>query len=278
MIVSTRSLYRAGIGAGLVLALAVPATGIANAATTSHSATASVSAATRHAAKVALDKALAKATADYVHAVAAARTAFNQDPTVILAKSQRLAVVGTSTNPALILAANQAYADAVSGAVDTREGSIDAARTARFAAVDAAWAAYDLVVNPPNALARNAYRAAMRSANFELRTHVSAAHKAFRSSTAAAHAQLRASINAAVATYEASGKTPADLTTFTSALAAARTAFSTDPAVIAARTARKTALHNAWTQYAHDVRAARVAFHTATGHWPHGQKIVIPKV
>jgi len=281
MIVSTRSLRRAGIGAGLALALILPNAAVATAApvaTASATSTAAVSASTRHAAVVALRAALTKAAHDYQAAVTAARTAFNQDPTVVLARSQRLAVISTSTDPVLILAANQAYAASVSGAVETRTAAFDTARTLRFAAVDAAWAAYDLVVNPANALARNAYRAAMRSANYELRTHVAAAHKAFRTSTAAAHAQLRASINSAIATYEASGRTPADLTAFVAALKAGRTAFATDPAVVAARAARHTALRNAWTRYAADVRAARIAFHKATGHWPHSTRVVIPNV
>ncbi len=277
MIASTRFLRRAGIGAGLVLALALPATGVANATTVS-STTAHVSATTRHDAVVTLKKSLAKAALDYNKAVAGAQRAFSQDPTVILAKSQRATIVGTSTDPALILAANQAYAGSVAGAAQTRAASIDASRTARFAAVDAAWATYDLVVNPANAIARNAFRAAMRSANYELRTHVSAAHGVFRHSTAAAHAQLRASINGAIATYQASGKTPADLTTFSAAIATARAAFQHDAAVVAARTARHTAIHASWVSYGKAVRAARVAFHNATGHWPHATRIVLPKI
>jgi len=278
MFVSTHSLRRAGVGAALALALAVPATGVANATPVHSSHSTTVSASTKHQAEVTRNKAIAKALADYRTAVRSAIVAFNHDPNVVLAKANRAAVVGTSTDPGVILAANQAYAGAVAGAIDTRNGAFDAARTARFAAVDAAWAAYDLVVNPANAIARNAYRAAMRSANYELRTHVNAAHRTFRTSTAAAHAQLRASINQAVATYNASGKSPADLTAFTTSLAAARTVFGHDAAVVAARAARHTAIHNAWVTYAASVRAARVAFHSATGHWPHATKVVLPKI
>ena len=88
------------------------------------------------------------------------------------------------------------------------------------------------------------------------------------------HAQLRASINLAVATYNASGRTPADLDAFKASLAAARSVFAHDAAVVAARAARHTAIHNAWVTYAASVRAARVAFHSATGHWPHATRIV----
>jgi len=281
MIVSTRTLRRAGIGAGLALALALPATGVAEAAPASSGRTvavASVSPATRHAALVTLRAALAAAVQAQAASVAAARLAFDQDPDVVLAKSQRLSVVNSSTDPALILAANHSYADSVSGAAETRAAAIDAARTTRFAAADAAYAAYDLVVNPPNALARNAFRAAMRSANYELRTHVAAAHRAFRTGTAAAHAQQRGAVNAAIATYVASGRTPADLATFVAAVDAARAAFGADPAVIAARTARHASLVTAWTRYAADVKAARRAFHRATGHWPHATPVVIPNV
>jgi hypothetical protein len=278
MFVSTRSLRRAGIGAALALALAVPATGVASATPVHSSHATTVSASTKHQAQVTLKKAIAKAVVTYRKAVRTAIVAFNHDPNVILAKANRAAIVGTSTDPGVILAANQAYAGAVSGAVDTRNAAFDSARTARFAAVDAAWAAYDLVVDPANAIARNAYRAAMRSANYELRTHVNAAHRAFRSSTAAAHAQLRASINQAVATYNASGKTPADLVAFKASLASARTVFAHNSAVVAARAARHTAIHNAWVTYAASVRAARVAFHSATGHWPHATRIVLPRI
>jgi hypothetical protein len=276
MIVSTRSFVRAGIGAGLTLALVVPATGVANAATAAspHAAAATVSSTTKHDALVALRAAIAKADADHKAAVTAAQAAFLADPVVVAAKAQRLSIVTTATDPALILAANQAYADSVSGAAETRAAAIDSARTARFAAIDAAYAAYDLIVNPPNAIARNAYRAAMRSANYELRTHVNAAHKTFRVSTAPAHAQLRASINAAIAQYKVDGNVKA----LTAALTAAHSAFAKDAVVVTARHTRAVAVHNAWTSYAADVRAARVAFHKATGHWPHGQKIVVPKV
>ena len=281
MIVSTRTLRRAGIGAGLALALVVPATGVATAAPIGpvHTvAVASVSPATRDAARATLRAALAAAAKEQAAAVAAARLAFDQDPDVVLAKSQRLSVVNSATNPALILAANHAYGLAVSGAAETRDAAIDAARTTRFAGVDAAYAAYDLVVNPPNALARNAFRAAMRSANYELRTHVTAAHRAFRMSTAAAHAQQRASVNVAIAAYVASGRSAADLAALVAAVDAARAAFVADPAVGTARMTRHTALVSAWTSYAAEVRAARRAFHQATGHWPHTTPVVIPSV
>ena len=278
MFVSTHSLRRAGVGAALALALAVPATGVANATPAHSSHATTVSASTKHQAQVTLKKAIAKAVADYRKAVRSAITAFNQDPNVVLAKANRAAIVGTSLDPAGILAAGQAYAGSVAGAIDTRNAAFDAARTARFAAVDAAWAAYDLVVNPANAIARNAYRAAMRSANYELRTHVNAAHRTFRTATAAAHAQLRASINLAVATYNASGKTPADLDAFKASLAAARAVFGHDAAVVAAKAARHTAIHHAWVTYAASVRAARVAFHSATGHWPHATRIILPRI
>ena len=278
MFVSTRSLRRAGIGAALALALAVPATGVANATPVHSSHTASVSASTKHHARVVLKAAVAKAVADYRKAVRAANVAFNQDPNVILARANRAAVIGTSTDPGVILAANVAYYSAVAGAAETRAGAFDAARTSRFAAVDAAWAAYDLVVNPANAIARNAFRAAMRSANYELRTHVAAAHRTFRHSTAAAHAQLRASVNQAIATYNGSAKTPADLDVFKASLTTARTTFAHDSAVVAARAVRHTAIHNAWVTYAASVRAARVAFHSATGHWPHATRIVLPRI
>lgn len=278
MIVSTRSLRRAGIGAGLALALVIPTTGVANAAPASSSHATVVSPTVKQAALVALRAALAKAAADQRAAVAAARLAFDTDGVVVLAKSQRLAIINSSTDAAVILAANVAYADAVSGPAATRAGAIDNARTARFAAVDAAYAAYDLIVNPANAIARNALRAAMRSANYELRTHVVAAHKAFRMSTASAHATQRAAINTAIAVFTASGRTPADLAVFNHSIAAARKAFAATPAVVAARAARHTAVHTAWVRYALDVRAARIAFHKATGHWPHVQRIVPPAI
>ena len=278
MIVSTRSLRRAGIGAGLALALVIPTTGVANAAPASSSHATVVSPTVKHDALVALRAALAKAAADQRVAVAAARLAFDSDPSVVLAKSQRLAVINSSTDPAVILAANAAYADAVSGPAATRAAAFDNARTARFAAVDAAYAAYDLIVNPANAIARNALRAAMRSATYELRTHTAAAHKAFRVSTASAHATQRAAINTAIAVYTASGRTHADLVAFNKAIAAARKAFTTTPAVVTAKATRHTAIHTAWVRYAHDVRAARIAFHKATGHWPHGQRVVPPAI
>jgi len=278
MIVSTRSLRRAGIGAGLALALVIPTTGVANAAPASSSHATVVSSTVKHDALVALRASLAKAAADQRAADAAARAAFNADPSVVAAKSARLAVINTSTDAAVILAANAAYADAVSGPAETRAAAFDTARTNRFAAVDAAYAAYDLIVNPANAIARNALRAAMRSANYELRTHVAAAHKAFRVSTAPAHAAQRAAINSAIAVYTASGRTPADLATFNHSIAAARKAYATTPAVVTAKSVRHTAVHTAWVNYGKDVRAARVAFHKATGHWPHVQRIVLPAV
>ena len=64
-----------------------------------------------------------------MRAVAQARRAFDRDPNVILAKKQRRDVVGSSTDPALILAANAAYKASVTGAAETRKAAIDAART-----------------------------------------------------------------------------------------------------------------------------------------------------
>jgi hypothetical protein len=280
---STHSLLRAGIVGGVALALMVPATGAATAAPVAPasatasvgvSISASVSTATKHQARVQLRRDLAAAHRAHKRAVAKARRAFARDPQVILARKQRRDVVGSSTDPALILAANAAYRASVSSAAETRAAAIDDARTTRFAAVDAAWAAYDLAVHPANALARNAYRAAMRSARYELRTDIVAAHRAFRTTTAPAHAQLRASINAAIAVFEASDRTPADVAAFSAAVSAARTAFGTDPVVVAARAARHAALVDAWQDFKASRRAAARAFHDATGHWPHRHKLV----
>lgn len=278
---TTRSIRRAGVGAGLALALLLPAGVVAASpasAATATATTATVSATTIAQARATLLRSIAAADRAYRAAVAAANRHFYSNPVVVLARAQRTSIVGTSTDPAAILAANQAYLTSVSEALETRAGAIDDARTTRFAAVDAAWAAYDLVVHPANALARNAYRAAIRSANYELRTHVSAAHRAYRRAVAADHATMRASVNAAVAAYEASGKTADDLAAFTAAVAAARSAFAADPTVVAARAVRHTAVKSAWLTYAKSVRAARVAFHNATGRWPHATRIVLPRI
>jgi hypothetical protein len=47
--------------------------------------------------------------------------------------------------------------------------------------------------------------------------------------------------------------------------------------VTAARTARRAAISDAWADYKASRRAARVAFHKATGTWPHRTKIVLPR-
>jgi hypothetical protein len=282
---TTRSLLRTGATAGIALALVLPAAGTATAAPATSVATATattasatkVSATVRHEARVQLRREIAAAHRAHKRAVAQARRAFHRDPVVILAKKQRRDVVGSSTDPALILAANAAYKSSVSAAAETRAAAIDAARTTRFAAVDAAWATYDLVVNPANAIARNAFRAAMRSANYELRTDVAAAHKAFRTAVAPAHATLRAAINTAIATFEASDRGPDDVAAFSASLAAARAAFGADPVVVAARAARRAAIADAWSDYRASRKAARIAFHDATGHWPHRTRIVVPR-
>ena len=287
MTTTTRAVRRAGVGLALTIALAAPAAGVAQAAPvhpttatiTAKTVTAStVSASTRRHARVVLRQQLAAADKAFRVARRAAAKSFDQDADVVLAKAQRLAIVSTSTDPAIILAANQAYALAVEEAAETRTAAVDTAREARFIAVDNAWAQYDATVHPKNAAARTSYRLALRAAHTELRTRVQSAHKAFRTSVAPAHAQLRASINLAIATYEASGKTPADKTAFECALAAARSAYAGDAAVVAAKAVRHTSLSAAWHTYATQVQASRVAFKAATGHWPHRWIVILPKV
>ena len=47
--------------------------------------------------------------------------------------------------------------------------------------------------------------------------------------------------------------------------------------MVAARATRNASVKAAWTTYSKQVRQARITFRKATGHWPHGWVVVIPK-
>ena len=229
-------------------------------------------------ARKALKQALRQAAVTLRTTVQTARKAYRNDPVVIQARTDRDAVVKTSTDPTTILAAWAAYDAAIATPAATLQSAIDSARAAYETAVDAAFTAYDTATTTPaEAAARAAFRTAVRSATIAYRGAVKSANVTFKSETAPARATLRAAVNAAFATYQSSGKTPSDEAAFCAAVQTARDAFTADPAVVAARAERKTTITTARSAYTDALKAARDAFFTATGHQPWGRSIHVPR-
>jgi hypothetical protein len=279
-----RRTLAAGTAAGLTLVLASPFVASANAhdrggPETGRHGWHSVSNPAEHTAKKALKAAIKAANAAYKTSVRTATKAFFTDPAVIAARAARVAVVKTSTDPALISAANDAYAAAVAGPLAARDLAVEAALATWITSVDAAYTAYDTAtLTPAEAAAKATFRTSVRAAALTFKAAEKSAKVAFRSATAPAHAQLRASVNAAVAVYLASPKSDSDKATFGTAIHAARDAFKADGAVVAAKAAKVASITSARTAYKAAVQAARDTFFAATGHNPMRWKPILPKV
>jgi hypothetical protein len=218
-------------------------------------------------ARAALRQALAQAKSDLRRALKAADRAYRTNPVVMDARADLASVLRSATDPAVILAAKQAYLAAVAGPTATRTAAVDAARSRYMLALDTAYVAYDTVaLGAEKAAARAAYRAAVREAKAEFTADRKAAYASFRAATSADYAALRAAVNQAFADYRASSKTPADATAFKAAVRAAWATFMTDSDVMAAKAALRAAVQEARVEYVAALKAAREAFGDATGH------------
>jgi hypothetical protein len=274
-----------GTAAGLALALATPLVPAAEAhglrggpETGRHGWHSTQNPATWQARKV-LVQSLRAASATLRTQVRAARLAYWSDPAVVAARATRDGIVQTATDPALILAANDAFLLETNAAAGVRDAAIAAAVTTWETNVEAAWVVYDTATLPASeAAARATYRASVRTAVVTFRAALKTANATFRASTASANATMRAAINAAHATFEASAKGDADKQAFCDAVAAARAAFLADPAVVDAFAARKQARADARTAYKTSLKAAKDAFFAATGHNPVRLKLRLPRV
>ncbi|MFN8169743.1 MAG: hypothetical protein U0S36_13295 [Candidatus Nanopelagicales bacterium] len=276
----------AGTAAGLSLALMVPLAGPASAHDSGrqgrhHSSDGwhEKGTSAESQARKALKAALKKARTDYRAAVRQANRTFFADPVVVDARADLKAVLRTSTDPVVILAAKQAYQAAIAGPLATRTAAVDAAATAYQTAVDAAYAVYDTATTTPEeAAARAKFRSDVRAARAGFTTARKAAFSDYRSATASAHATQRAAINAAIAAYLASDKGDQAKADFRAAVQAACTAFRTDPAVVAAKAELRSDLEAARTAYKAAIKAARDAFYAATGHNPWRGHKAFPRV
>ena len=211
--------------------------------------------------------------------VRAARLAYWNDPAVVAAKATRDGIVRTATDPARILAANEAFLLQTNAAAGVRDAAIAAAVTTWETNVEAAWATYDTATLPAaEAAARATYRAAVRTAIVTFRAAQKSANTAYRTATASANATMRAAINAAHATFEASAKSESDKQAFCDAVAAAKAAFLADPTVVTALATRKQARADARTAYKLALKNAKDAFFAATGHNPVRLRLHLPRV
>ncbi len=275
-----------GTAAGLALALATPLVPAAEAhnghrggpETGRHGWHSTSNPATHQARKV-LIQSLRAASATLRAEVRAARLAYWNNPSVVAAKATRDGIVRTATDPALILAANEAFLLETNVAAGVRDAAIATAVTKWETSVEAAWVVYDTATLPASeAAARATYRASVRTAVVTFRAAIKGAHTTFRAATASANATMRAAINAAHATFEASAKSDADKQAFCDAVAAAKAAFLADPAVVSALAVKKQTRADARTAYKTSLKAAKDAFFAATGHNPVRLKIRLPHV
>lgn len=277
-----------GTAAGLALALATPLVPAASAHT--HSGVRGGPESGRHgwhstsnpatfAARKVLIQQLRAASIALRTQVRAARLAYWNNPDVVAAKATRDGIVRTATDPALILAANEAFLLETNVAAGVRDAAIATAVTKWETSVEAAWVVYDTATLPASeAAARATYRASVRTAVVTFRAAIKSAHTTFRAATASANATMRAAINAAHATFEASAKSDADKQAFCDAVAAAKAAFLADPAVVSALAVKKQTRADARTAYKTSLKAAKDAFFAATGHNPVRLKIRLPHV
>ena len=195
------------------------------------------------------------------------------------ARAARAAVVRTSTDPALILAANQAYAAAVAGPLATRDAAVEAALAAWITSVDAAFTAYDTAtLSPAEAAAKATFRSLdpRRGADLPCRGEGRQGRLQVgdrRCPRAAACVGERR--DRRLPGQPEDRRRQGDVR---GCVHAARLAFSTDPAVVAAKAAKVTAITSARTAYRTAVTAARDAFFAATGHNPKRWKPVLPRV
>ncbi len=278
----------AGIAAGLSMALVVPTAGAAFAGTAKPLHKGAVDA--RHswhgtsnpaekAAKIALRTSIQAANAAYRTAVRTARTNFSTDPGVVAAKVIRDALIAGATDPQVIVDANAGFADAVSAQVLVRDAAVANALTTWMTAVDAAYTTYDTATGTAaEVAARAAFRAASRSAQIDFRAAMKSALKEYRTATALARATHIIAAKAAMAAFEASPKAQADADALHAAITDARSTFTTDAAVIAAKTTRASELATAKATYKSAMTAARDAFKAATGHDPHRLRPLLPGV
>ncbi len=287
MRVSIRRTVVAGATAGLTLLIALPTVGPSQARTGQPPRLALVSAQGWHSAanpaeqpaRIAFALAYRAANDGYRAAVAAARFAFTHDPIVVSELAARTPVVASSTDPALIIAAGDAYAAAIAEPLAARVAAIDLATAAWLMAIDAAYTTYDTATTSPDeATARATFRASVRAAQVTFKAQTRAANAGFKISAASAHATQRAAINVALEIYLASVKDTGDQEVFEASIAAARAAFRTDADVVAATAARRAAESAARAGYQLSLGAARDAFFAATGHNPHRTRPLLPRV
>ena len=261
---STRRTTLAGTAVGLTLVLASPfaasadATGHHSGSSTGHRGGHETGRHGWHSpanpaertAQKALRAAIKAATGVYRTTVHTARDTFRNDPGVQAAAATRDSILKTATDAQLILDANAAYLLAVSAQQATLDAAVEGATTVWITSVDTAYTAYDnATTSPDEAKARAAFRTAVRTATVEMRASTKRACADFKTATAPARATLRAAVNKAEALYLASPQGDADRAALHDAIDAARTAFMTDAAVIAAKDARRTAIGDARTTY-----------------------------
>ena len=222
---TTRSLARAGIGAGLALALVVPLGRYGERRAPSRPAAsakaAAVSASSRHEARRRAARGdRAPPTAPTPVPWLRPRAAFYAQPRT--SSSPRPSASRSwdrAPTPPSSRRRTRPTRTSVSDAAETRAAAIDAARTARFAAVDAAWATYDLAVNPAHRL--GAQRLPRRNAQRQLRAAAPTCSRRTRRSAPrprrpTPHSALRSTPRSRPS--QASGRTPADVAAFGAAV------------------------------------------------------------